>query len=92
MFLILTEDKNLSLVKETLLTKLSGFTILKGEGCWLGNSGIPEQENSLAILVYHASLDTDIKPVCRELCKVNDQERIDILNVKNGQIHHVGKV
>ena len=92
MFLILTENKNLPLVEATLLTKLAGFTILEGRGCWLGSSGKPEQEKSLAILVYNASLDTAIKPVCRELCRVNDQERIDILNVKNGQIHHVGKV
>lgn len=92
MFLILTEDTNRPLVKKTLLTQLKGFTILPGEGVWESENGTVAGEDSLAILVYNASLDNEIKPVCRELCRVNNQERIDILNLKNGQVHQVGKV
>jgi len=92
MYHILTENKNLPLVKATLRKYLQGWNIMKGEGCWVNSEGKLLEEDSLLILVYHAELDKAIKPACRELCRVNDQERIDILNVKNGQIHHVGKV
>lgn len=92
MYLILTEDKNREKVHEILLTKLTGYTCWYGDGVWKGCTNQVLKEKSMAILVYNHSLDEEIKPVCRLLCKENDQERIDILNVKNGQVHHVGKV
>ena len=94
MFLICTENKNLeSVVQPTLLKYLEGFTILQGQGAWLGQSGKVETENSLVILVYGGKdlYQGKIKPACVELCKANQQERIDVLNLKTSQVNQVTK-
>ena len=79
---IFTEDTNREGIRRVLdlTVGLEGYTLLYGQGFWVGN-GQTYKENSLLIVV----LTTDgemIRDIAREIKKLNNQESVLVTSFK----------
>ena len=73
-FMIFTEDKNRTKIKEILASRLESFTLLFGQGFW-ASAGVTYCENSLAIVVLTKEKEV-IRDIAREIKRVNQQESV----------------
>ena len=79
-FIIFTEDKNRTEIEKILSSRLEGFTLLFGQGFWVG-AGITYHENSLVIMVLTKEEEV-IRDIAREIKRVNQQESILVTSFK----------
>ena len=86
MFHIFTQDKNRHTVHTILGKHLPGYALWESEGMFEG-----KMESSLVIAVYGGkdTYQSAIKPACQEICEVNDQKQVDVVNLRTGQINHI---
>ena len=73
-FMIYTEDKNRARIEEILGARLEDFTLLFGQGFWVGAGNI-YHENSLVIMVLTKDEEV-IRDLAREIKRVNQQESV----------------
>lgn len=86
MFHIFTQDKNRHTVHTILGKYLKGYSLWETEGMFEG-----KMEQSLVIAVYGGkdTYQSAIKPACQEICEVNDQKQVDVINLRSGQINSI---
>ena len=92
MYLILTEDKNRPDLERICGEYFRGFTIIPGTGVWSSLNGQGEttlgREDSVTILVHSVEYDKEVKPCAYAIKQFNQQERVDIINLKS-KVHWI---
>lgn len=78
-FMVFTEDKNREKIKEIVGVWFDGFTLLFGQGYWVGKC-IPQKiykEDSLVIVIIARAQDHEkVQMIARRIKQLNNQESV----------------